>query len=97
MYELTIEIIKKYLATLAPDQSAGVVADAYYCPVAKALEHEYGVPFVASEWSYGPRENFSLEKAQTPPDIAELIRAIDRVGTFPRPISRSEVEGVLGL
>lgn len=96
-YPLTLQIIREYLATLGPDDSAGIVADAFNCPAARAAEHKYGMPFVVTEWHYAPRKNVEFTVAITTPEIVEFIRRIDLAGNVLEPISRSEVEGAVGL
>lgn len=93
-YPLTIEMIQDYLNTLQPDDEAGITWHAFQCPVARAAEFRYGLAFVVTEDRYYPKNKYEF-RTTTPPEIADLIRAIDATKEYDSPITRKEVEWLL--
>jgi len=73
-YPITIQLVREYLATLQPDAEAGLAYSAFECPVARAARLQYGKDFCVAETYYYAEG----ERAEnTPPEIEELVRAID--------------------
>jgi len=91
--EITVEDIKAYLATLAPDAEAGTAHDTELCLVARALKHKYGETFYVgafSFWSVGP------ELFQQPQEIAVIVEQFDEIDDEnSRPVTRAEVEAAM--
>lgn len=92
-YPITLQTVRDYLATLGPDEEAGIALDSFECPVARAARLQYGTDFCVAETYY----HAAGELAEgTPPEIEALVRAIDRSKNLvEQPITRAEVEALL--
>lgn len=98
-YIITLDTLKGYLATLGPDEEAGLTGNAFECPVARAGKHQYGVEFVVTLEYYYPRlpaGEYHTQITYASPDVAQAIDSIDRITGHDRSVTRREVEQVLG-
>jgi len=91
-YSITIPEIRAYLATLKPDATAGIVANAESCLVARALDHKYG-----QEMFLVYTHEFTTLNAEDtidplPDEIFVIVRTFDGLGVNQEEISRRTVE-----
>lgn len=70
---ITLEEVKAYLATLEPDQKAGIRYNSYGCLVARALKHKYKVLFSVGVAGLIPVETDELDACDVSPEIADIL------------------------
>lgn len=99
MHKITIQDIRSYLASLAPDQSCGTPARPRACLVEKALEYKYpGEVFLVNSdaaWSLERgATTFSLQE-----DVTGVVLSFDTLAPKDNPtnisITRQQVEDAI--
>lgn len=86
-YTLSIENIKQYLSSLAPNAAVGVPGSLHSCLAANALCYKYSKPFSTGYTTFDPMDGTYNEFS---PDVTEVIVQFCRLDrAFP---TREEVE-----